>query len=479
MAECFSGTDNCIAAVVETKEDVNHHHTSFPMEPNGPLSPSISGLSLNGSSLVPSVANATNTDESVPAPSVDEQQLQTIQRRRRRRRATVPGAASVVEVDPLLLERVMAASHLPNAYAFEIVKTVQRIVALQCTHVALQLPEGLVRYATAIADVLLALTASVSTATVATTRATDDSAAPTPVVHLLKHVSVLADVTYGACCVDDIGAAALQCQLLVHYGHSCLVPLQHTVIPVLYVFVEIQMDANHVGDCLLATIQDQNEEPQQQPLLLLTRDHEEALTATPDPATTMTATTTVEPLLRSAGLEKDLPDVTFGATRTDAESATFLKPTPASPNSPTSSLPNHPGNANHHHHQQQQQEPPLHVYLLGTVQFRHALTAVRDRLTSSSSGASMTVSIPQCHPLSPGEVLGCTSPILKDHLLSSSSNNDNTTDHRRRRAIVCFVADGRFHLESTMLSHASTIDAFYRYDPYTEVLSEEIYGAHI
>lgn len=32
----------------------------------------------------------------------------------------------------------------------------------------------------------------------------------------------MGDVTYGACCVDDYTAVALGCDMLVHYGHSCL-----------------------------------------------------------------------------------------------------------------------------------------------------------------------------------------------------------------------------------------------------------------
>ena len=32
----------------------------------------------------------------------------------------------------------------------------------------------------------------------------------------------MGDVTYGACCVDDFTATALDCDLMVHYGHSCL-----------------------------------------------------------------------------------------------------------------------------------------------------------------------------------------------------------------------------------------------------------------
>ena len=44
----------------------------------------------------------------------------------------------------------------------------------------------------------------------------------------VQHAIVMGDVTYGACCVDDFSAAALAADLLVHYGHSCLVPVDVT-----------------------------------------------------------------------------------------------------------------------------------------------------------------------------------------------------------------------------------------------------------
>lgn len=69
----------------------------------------------------------------------------------------------------------------------------------------------------------------------------------------LKSVSVLGDVTYGACCIDDLGAKALGADLLVHYGHSCLVPLTTTALPCLYVFVEIRVDVQHLVDCFCQT----------------------------------------------------------------------------------------------------------------------------------------------------------------------------------------------------------------------------------
>jgi 2-(3-amino-3-carboxypropyl)histidine synthase len=73
----------------------------------------------------------------------------------------------------------------------------------------------------------------------------------------------MGDVTYGACCLDDYTAVALGCDMLVHYGHSCLgawayicrgnpsnssnpVPMDQTMIKTLYIFVEIGVDSRHL-----------------------------------------------------------------------------------------------------------------------------------------------------------------------------------------------------------------------------------------
>jgi 2-(3-amino-3-carboxypropyl)histidine synthase len=239
-------------------------------------------------------------------------------------------------VDPVLLEKTLRESNLPNAYSFEILKTIQRVVNLNATHIALQMPEGLLLYATVLSDVFQRL-------------------AP-----CLEQVSILGDVTYGACCIDDLGAQALGAQLLVHYGHSCLVPIQHTAIPCLYVFVELTIDVPHVVDCLNLTV--------------------------------------------AASSREKLP----------------------------------------------------HVYLLGTIQFRHSLVQAQELLEEKG----YSTSIPQAKPLSPGEVLGCTSPVLAEDTASDS--------------IVLFVSDGRFHLESTMISNPQ-ISTFYRYDPYSKTMTEESY----
>lgn len=57
---------------------------------------------------------------------------------------------------------------------------------------------------------------------------------------------IMGDVTYGACCIDDYTAIALGADLLIHYGHSCLVPVDQTNgIKVLYIFVDIKIDSLH------------------------------------------------------------------------------------------------------------------------------------------------------------------------------------------------------------------------------------------
>ena len=97
---------------------------------------------------------------------------------------------------------------------------------------ALQFPEGLLLFATTLADIFQTHCPSV------------------------EDVVILGDVTYGACCVDDYTAASLGCDFLVHYGHSCLVPVDVTGLPCLYVFVDIAFDTQHLVDCVCANFEE-------------------------------------------------------------------------------------------------------------------------------------------------------------------------------------------------------------------------------
>ncbi|XP_069040251.1 2-(3-amino-3-carboxypropyl)histidine synthase subunit 1 isoform X2 [Lepisosteus oculatus] len=224
--------------------------------------------------------------------------------------------------DPELQEAVRA---LPENYNFEIHKTVWRVKQVKAKRVALQMPEGLQMFACTIADIIERFTGA--------------------------ETLVMGDVTYGACCVDDFTARALGADFMVHYGHSCLVPIDSTAgIKMLYVFVDIQIDTPHFLDT-----------------------------------------------------------VRFNFPRGSS------------------------------------------LALVSTIQFVAALQSA-----SSELRPDYDVVVPQCRPLSPGEILGCTSPRLE-----------------RPVSAILYLGDGRFHLESIMIANPDT--PAYKYDPYSKVFSREHY----
>ena len=95
--------------------------------------------------------------------------------------------------------------------------------------VALQLPEGLTMFATTLSDIIEKFTTA--------------------------QTVIMSDVTYGACCVDDFSARALGCDFMVHYGHSCLIPVDQTAnIKMLYVFVDIKLDSLHFIESIKANL---------------------------------------------------------------------------------------------------------------------------------------------------------------------------------------------------------------------------------
>ncbi|KAL7072466.1 hypothetical protein ACQ4LE_008127 [Meloidogyne hapla] len=220
---------------------------------------------------------------------------------------------------------------LPQNYSFEIPKTIWKIKSTKSKTVALQLPEGLTMFACLIADILEKYTENVE-------------------------FIILGDVTYGACCVDDFTARALGCDLLVHYAHSCLVPIQHTIgIHLLYVFVNIDIQITHFYDTI--------------------KQH-------------------------------------FNSNKN------LLK-----------------------------------IALVSTIQFVSSLQAAKRQLEKDG----FQIIIPQANPLSPGELLGCTSPKLSDDV-----------------SAIIYLGDGRFHLESIMI-HNPKIPA-YQYNPYSHEFTVEKYG---
>ncbi|XP_050069432.1 2-(3-amino-3-carboxypropyl)histidine synthase subunit 2 [Anopheles maculipalpis] len=61
-------------------------------------------------------------------------------------------------------------------------------------------------------------------------------------------IFVLADTSYGSCCVDEIAAAHANADSIIHFGHACLSKVAR--IPVVHVFFQYTVDEEH----LLATL---------------------------------------------------------------------------------------------------------------------------------------------------------------------------------------------------------------------------------
>ncbi|KAJ5325439.1 Diphthamide synthesis eukaryotic DPH1/archaeal DPH2 [Penicillium brevicompactum] len=151
-------------------------------------------------------ADAQAQKESTGQKDVESTAVQTAAPRRTAR--TLNQVPPEILNDPEIKE---AIELLPSNYSFEIPKTIHRVRTSGAKRVALQFPEGLLIFATTISDILTQFCPGIETL-------------------------IMGDVTYGACCIDDYTARALGCDLLVHYAHSCLIPVDVTKIKTLYIF---------------------------------------------------------------------------------------------------------------------------------------------------------------------------------------------------------------------------------------------------
>jgi 2-(3-amino-3-carboxypropyl)histidine synthase len=213
---------------------------------------------------------------------------------------------------------------LPSNYNFEIEKTLWRIEETQARRIGLQFPEGLQMFACILSDILKSLSK-------------------------VEDCIILADIVFGACCVEDLTSSELNLDLLIHYGHSCLIPINETCMKTLYVFVDIQINV----------------------------------------------TSLVETLIHNFS---------------DASQA---------------------------------------VALVSTVQFVEGIYKAKQLLVEKGLSHFF---IPQAKPRTTGELLGCTSPSIKEK-------------------IVVSVSDGRFHLEAAMIQNPN--HEFYRFDPYLNRIFRE------
>lgn len=233
----------------------------------------------------------------------------------------------------------------------------------------------------------------------------------------IKSLSVLGDVTYGACCIDDLSARALGCDLLVHYGHSCLVPLTCTVIPCLYVFVEIRVDVQHLVDCVHLTL---SEEERQREVSVV--EEKEACAASGGPSRVIEALVMGTVQFRSAVIESAQRLNAGTSSSQDQVQIQAIVPQ-AKPLSPGEVLGCTAPSG------------------LAQMNFAEALSKTRRRQARKNQGST-------------------TSEVSLDESIP-------------RERLMIFLADGRFHLEAAMISNPSL--RALRYDPYSKTLTEERY----
>lgn len=71
-----------------------------------------------------------------------------------------------------------------------------------------------------------------------------------------ERLSILADTSYGACCVDEIAAEHVDAEVVVHYGRSCLSPTAR--LPVIYVYTTHELALDDVVEAFTQTFPEQS-----------------------------------------------------------------------------------------------------------------------------------------------------------------------------------------------------------------------------
>ncbi|KAF3161146.1 Diphthamide biosynthesis protein 2 [Orbilia oligospora] len=71
-----------------------------------------------------------------------------------------------------------------------------------------------------------------------------------------KKIYILADTSYGSCCVDEVAAEHAEADCIVHYGRACLSPTNR--LPVLHIFTTLPLDLQALISSFIATFPDKS-----------------------------------------------------------------------------------------------------------------------------------------------------------------------------------------------------------------------------
>lgn len=109
---------------------------------------------------------------------------------------------------------------------YEIARTAKEVRQGGCKRIALQFPDHMLRDGPRVVQAL-------NTELESLPRPADAPSTP-------EKITILADTSYSACCVDEIAAEHADAEIVVHYGRSCLSPTSR--LPVIYVFTHHNLD---------------------------------------------------------------------------------------------------------------------------------------------------------------------------------------------------------------------------------------------
>lgn len=141
------------------------------------------------------------------------------------------------------------------AITYEIERTIREIRASKWRRIALQFPDAMLidapRVYQSLQRGLRCTTTTISGGIPANELNTSASVEVEEVTKKLEsstfqepreeaEIFILADTSYGACCVDEIAAEHVEADVVVHYGRSCLSPTAR--LPVIYVFTTRPLD---------------------------------------------------------------------------------------------------------------------------------------------------------------------------------------------------------------------------------------------
>ncbi|KAJ1020637.1 hypothetical protein NDA16_004030 [Ustilago loliicola] len=138
-----------------------------------------------------------------------------------------------LELNPLAQSATASSSGRSVYYVYDILSTAAKIHSGRFRRVALQFPDE------ALVDsvpVYWALKKEVRSLYSADESSASASASTSKASASQPEFYILADTSYGGCCVDEVAAKHVDADLVVHYGHACLSATAR--LPVIYVFTK-------------------------------------------------------------------------------------------------------------------------------------------------------------------------------------------------------------------------------------------------